>query len=490
MNITVDRNEKTPMYLQIYSQIKTMIFNGILVNGTRLPSERKLADNLNVHRNTVVRAYSELKGEGLISSYQGQAYHINYGTMFYGMIKKPVNWEALIKDEYVSMESDFDELFRKTYDSDIISFGGGLAAREIYPKEEIVSVFDKILEDRKDKAYFYTPYQGDTELINEIVSFMSTKGIITKRQNIQIFTENNQALDFLMTMMLRPGDKVIVPEVLSPDAYRTIQFAGGELVTVPMDENGMICDNLEALIQKIKPKFIFVDSSFNNPTGIVLSLERRKKLLELSYKYRVPIIEEDEGSELYYDANRIPSIKSMDPGHNVIYMYSFALTMMPGAGMSFLIAEPSIIERLSELISMKVVALDWVPQMLLLDYLKNGAFYEKLEGFRNAYKKKRDLMYKHMESIIEETGVECSKPVGGVYLWAKLPSGMDGRTLLNDVQKEGITFIPGYVFYPEKHRGNGYIRLNYSYPTIEQIDKGMVILKEKIKQTLLNIQNK
>lgn len=490
MKITVDGNEKTPLYLQIYSQIKTMIFNGTLVNGTRLPSERMLADTLNVHRNTVVRAYTELKGEGLISSYQGQAYHINYGTMFYGMVKKPVNWEALIKDEYVSMESDFDELFRKTYDKDIISFGGGLAAREIYPREEIVSVFDKILEERKDKAYFYTPYQGDPELIREIVSFMSIKGINAKQYNIQIFTENNQALDFLMTLMLRPGDKVIVPEVLSPDVYRTVQFAGGELVTVPMDENGMICENIEALIQKVKPRFIYVDSSFNNPTGVVLSLERRKKILELSYKYRVPIIEEDEGSELYYDANRIPSIKSMDPGHNVIYMYSFAMTMMPGAGMSFLIAEQSIIERLSELISMKVVALDWVPQMLLLEYLKNGDFYEKLEAFRNVYKEKRDLMYRHMESIIQETGAECHKPVGGVYLWVKLPSGMDGKELLADVQKSGVTFIPGYVFYPEKHRGNGYIRLNYSYPTIEQIDAGMEILKGKIRLTLLNIQNK
>ncbi len=490
MKITINREEKIPLYLQISGQIKSMIFSGSLVHGSKLPSERKLAETLNVHRNTVIRAYTELKDEGLISAYQGQSYHVNYGTMFYGMVKKPVNWEALIKDEYISIDDDFDELFNKSYEKDIISFGGGVAARELYPPEEIASVFEQILTERKDRAYFYTPYQGDRELRNEIVSFLSTKGIITKASNIQLFTENNQALDFIMTLMLMPGDKVIVPEALSPDIYRAIQFAGGELVTVPMDEDGMICDNLAALIEKEKPRFIYVDCSFNNPTGAILTIERRKKLLELSYKYRVPIIEEDEGSELYYGANHIPSIKSMDTGHNVIYMYSFSLTMMPGAGISFVIADIDVIKRLSEMVSMKIVSLDWVPQMLLLEYMKQGLFYERLDGFRNICRDKRDEMYDLLDELSRDTGINCIKPKGGVYLWVKLPMGMDGRTLLKEAQKDGVTFIPGYVFYPERQRGNDYIRLNFSYPTIEQIRSGMSILSSKIIQTQLKIQKK
>ncbi len=490
MNITVNRNEHTPLYLQISEQIKTMIFNGTLVKDSRLPSERSLASTLKVHRNTVVRAYNELRAEGLISSYQGQAYHVNYGTMYYGMVKKPVNWEALIKDEYISIESDFDELFRKSYESDIISFGGGMAAREMYSLDEIVSVFDHVLEERKDQAYFYTPYQGDFELRREIAVFLSTKGIITDPANIQMFTENNQALDFIMTLMLMPGDKVIVPEVLSPDVYRAIQFAGGKLITVPMDQDGMICENIEALLQKERPKFIYVDSSFNNPTGAMLSLERRKHLLEMSYKYRIPIIEEDEGSELRYDVEKIPSIKSMDTGNNVIYMYSFALTMIPSAGMSFVIADQSVIKRLSELISMKVVSLDWVPQMLLLEYMKCGVFQKRLEGFRNLCRNKRDVMYGYLEELMEDTGIKCAKPAGGVYLWVKLPEGMDAKSLLKETQKKGVTFIPGYVFYPEKRRGNNHIRLNFSYPTIEQINEGMVKLGKIIRQTQLKIQKK
>lgn len=490
MKISINKNEKTPLYLQIAGKIKRMIFNGSLVDGYTLPSERRLAEKLNIHRNTVVRAYSELKDEGLITSYQGQGYQVRYRSIFYGMVKKPVNWDALIKEQYLHFESDFDHLFKKSYERDIISFGGGMAAREPYPSEEIALAFERILKRHHDQAYFYTPDQGDLELRREITAFMNTKGIMTKPGNIQIFSENNQALDFLMTLMLSPGDKVLTQEILSPDIYRTIQVAGGQVVTVPMDEKGMMCDDLAALIEKENPRFIYVDSSFHNPTGAILSVERRKKLLELSYQYRIPIIEEDEGSELYYDAGEVPSIKSMDTGNNVIYMYSFSLTMMPGAGISFVVADTNVIQPLSKLVSMKLVSLDWVPQMLLLEYMKQGTFSRRLDDFRSICREKRDLMCHHIDRISSETGLSYRKPAGGVYLWVKLPSGIHARKLLEAAHREGVTFIPGYVFYPKKHVGNNYIRLNYSYPAKLQIEAGMEILGRVIRQTQQKIQIK
>ena len=196
MRININRNEKTPLYLQISEQIKNMIYEGSLADGHTLPSERKLAKELNIHRNTVIRAYSDLKDEGLISSYQGVGYSVSYRNMFYGMVKKPVNWESLVKDEYLGFPGDFDDLFSKTYDSDFISFAGGVASREIYPPGEIASVFERILTEQREKAYFYTPYQGDLQLRKEIVDFVENKGIVTDTGNIQIFSENNQAIDF------------------------------------------------------------------------------------------------------------------------------------------------------------------------------------------------------------------------------------------------------------------------------------------------------
>ncbi|NLD18668.1 MAG: PLP-dependent aminotransferase family protein [Clostridiales bacterium] len=483
MKIVINKNDKTPLYLQIYGQVKDMIFKGTLVDGYPLPSERGLAKDLGIHRNTVIRAYSELRDEGLISSHQGISYRVSYGSLPCQKVRKPVNWEALVKEEYDSFESDFDDLFSKSYEAHLISFAGGVAAREPYSTAEIAAAFGRILKKKNNKPYFYTPYQGDKDLRGEIADFMSRKGIITKPGNIQIFSENNQALDFLLTLMLSPGDKVVVPDIMSPDVYRTVQLAGGEVITVPMDGEGMVCHNLEALLERERPRFIYVDSSFNNPTGVLLSLERRKRLLELSYKYRIPIIEEDEGSELYYRTKAIPSIKSMDTGNNILYMYSFSLTMIPGVGISFVITDREVASKLSKLVSARLVTLDWAPQMLMLEYMRSGLFMERLDAFRKVCGEKQNLMNRYLRRLRKNFAIEYALPAGGVYFWIKLPDGMEGKSLLAEAQKEGVAFIPGNAFYTKKSLGNNYIRLNYSYPTKEEIKEGMEKLEIAMRRT-------
>lgn len=490
MKLRIDRKARVPMYMQLSQQIKELIYNGSLVDGYSLPSERGLAQELGVHRNTIVRAYSELRDEGLITSYQGIGYRVKYKSMYEGMIRKDVNWKALIKADYEDFKMDFDELFSKSYEADIISFGGGVAAREPYRPGEIAEVFEKALTEKRDNAYFYTPYEGNAGLRKKIAEFMSMKGVITKPGNIQILSGNNQALDFILALLLQPGDKIIAQEPLSPDIYRTVRLAGGNLITVPVDEDGMICDNLEAVIEKEKPRFIYVDSSFSNPTGAFLSIERRQKLLKLSYKYRIPIIEDDEGSELYYDIDRIPSIKSMDAGNNVIYMYSFSLTMMPGICVSFVIADRSVIKKLSGIVSVRIASLDWTPQMLMFEYMKDGTFFSRLDEFREVCHNKRDIMCAYLDEMADKYGIRYMKPKGGVYIWVELPGYVDSRELLRRSQKQGVTFIPGHVFYLKKTAGNDHMRLNYSYPSAEEIKTGMKILMDIIEEYKLNFQIK
>ncbi|MDO4176612.1 MAG: PLP-dependent aminotransferase family protein [Bacillota bacterium] len=483
--ITIDKTEKTPVYLQIFSQIRAMIFAGVMADGYTLPSERKLSEELGVHRNTVTKAYAELKAEDLIESHQGKSYRVSFRKNAKAdSVRKDVYWDALLRTEFEGFASDFDELYSRSFEKDLISFAGGVAARDIYPPEEIAEAFETILRRSMEKAYFYTSYQGDGELRKEITSFMATKGIKANPSNVQIFAENNQALDFILNLMLSPGDGVIIDETMSADVYRTIQLAGGRVINVPADENGMICDNLDIIIEKTKPKFIYVDSSFNNPKGTYMTIERKQQILDLSYRYRIPIIEEDEGSELYYEVDRIPSIKSMDRGENVIYMYSFSLTMVPGIGVSFVIADNRIIEKLSEMVSLKVANADWAAQMLMLEYMKNGLFNERLDLFRREYRRKRDLMCERLDALVTRYGIEYRKPEGGVYLWVKLPSRINARDLLAETQKRGMTFMPGYLFFSSKSMGRNYLRFNYSYPTDEGIEKGMDIFEEAIEQLL------
>ena len=490
MKIEINRKDKTPVFIQITDQIKHMLHTGQLTDGYMLPSERVLAAELGVHRNTVTRAYNELKSEGLLTSAQGSCCRISFRGSQTGAAdteeaepdrRKKVNWEAAVKREYDDFITDFDELYSQSFNPGFISFAGGVAAREPYPPEEIADVFEEILRSSGDKAYFYTPYQGDPELIREIVKYMASIGIRTRASNIQIFSENNQALDFILQLMLSPGDGVMVDEVMSSDVYRTIELAGGRLITVPCDEQGMIVDNLDKVIETSKPKFIYVDSSFNNPTGTMLPLERRRRLLELSYQYRIPIIEDDESSEIYYGERPLPSIKSMDHGDNVIYMYSFSLDMVPGIGVSFAVADRKLIRQFSNMISLRVANPDWASQMVMLQYMKSGVFAERLTDFRSICKSKRDRMCARLAGLAEQYGLEYNVPLGGVYIWVKLPEGMNSRKLLRQAQKRGLTFMPGYVFFPRKGMGSRYFRLNFSYPTEEEIDRGMDLLEESIR---------
>ncbi|MBQ9015691.1 MAG: PLP-dependent aminotransferase family protein [Firmicutes bacterium] len=486
MKITIHRNNSIPVYVQICQQIRKGIFDGSLVDGFLLPSERKLAAEIGVHRNTVTRAYMELKSEGLIEARQGQGYRIRYRSIFEemersGQKKKAVHWEALIEDRYENIRSSFDELYSLSYEENLIPFGGGVAAREPYPAEEIAEYFEKAL---KGSTYFHSPYQGDPDLRREIVKLLDARGIRVREGNIQIFSEANQTMDFLNSLLLSPGDTVITADMLSADVYRSIQLSGGRLVTVPMDEEGMVCDHLEALIERERPKYIYVDSSFNNPTGAVLSTVRRQKLLELSYRYRIPIIEEDESSDLYYDAPIPPSIRSMDTGSNVIYLYSFSLTFRPGLGISFVAADHSITERLHNMVSVRLAALDWTPQMIMREYLRSGQYLRRLEDYRRVCRGKRDRMREHLQRLAQRFGIEFSVPSGGVYFWVKLPAGLDAQQLLTAAQQQGVTFIPGHLFDPAHKTGRDHIRLNFSYPGPEQIDEGMQMLERAFEQML------
>lgn len=486
MKITINHDLKTPIYKQIATEIRALVLNGEIPTGCTLPSERTLAMQLDVHRNTIVKAYNELKAEGVITSSQGKGYIVegNEWNSDAEEIKgKKVNWPSQIKDEYQDMEVTFDKLYQKYSDTKCISLGSGLAEPEGFNVKKLASDIGSIMEAVGNETYFYTPYQGDKEFRRQIASFLGTKGINASVSEIQVMKETNQALDFLVSLLLMPGDTVIMEEPASPDVFRAVQLAGGRTVTVPVDEDGMCVNALEGLVEKYKPRFVFVNSSFHDPTGYMLSEERKKKIIEISNRNRMIIIEEDAASELVYDVRKTLPIKAYDTLNNVIYIYSFQLTFVPGITSAFVVADKALIRSLSNLISVRLVGVDWLPQKLLAKYLKDGTYYKTLETLRSDYKSKRDLVCSRLDGM-KDLDVEYDMPKGGVYVWCKLPKGIDSKKLTHDARKKGISLLPGHVFYPKKNGGRDYIRINYSYETRERLIRGMDILESLLEEEL------
>ncbi len=505
MNIIIDRTSKIPIYMQIASRMKRQIFSGELAEGSTLPSERAAAKVLCVHRNTIIKAYNELKAEDLIESRQGACYTVKTSQhakdAYQGgacdrpdakkspksgeqatRIKK-VNWQSEINEKYLDMEVTFDDLFQRFASKNIISLGSGIACPEIYDRKKLAADIADVVSGEGKTQYFYSPYKGDKQLRQQLVSFLSTKGIKASTGEIQILTETNQALDFLVTLLIKPGDSVIMEDAVSPDAYRAMELAGAEIVTVPIDEDGIDCEALERAVLMRKPRLIYVNSSFHDPTGAILSEERRERLIEISSKYRIPIIEEDAASELVYEGKRLLPLKALDKAENVIYIYSFSLSFVPGLSLAFVVANSRLIESLSYLVSVRMMAVDWTSQKLLAKYLADGSYYSITHAFRENYLRKQNLVCQRLDEM-EPLGLSYHKPEGGIYIWCRLPDGIDSKEFADAAYRNGLAVIPGYIFFPKKNGGRDHIRINYSFESEERIEKGLRILKKTLEEEL------
>jgi len=494
MKLQIERNSKVPVYSQIIRQLRRRILSGELPGGSALPSERNLAQLLGVHRNTVVRAYGELKADGLIQARRGSGYVVcasETQEAFPVSLRpgrrasrgKSVNWVNQIKKEHLDMETAFDDLFERADGVARYSLGSGIAQAGVYDREKLARDVSRLIAREDPERGFHCPYKGDRGLRQQVVSFLSTKGIHASVGEIQIVQEMNQAMLFLATLLIRPGDTVLMEEPASPDVYRIVELAGGKPVFVPVDRDGMDCGVLEKLVRSRKPRLIFVNSSFHDPTGAILSTERRRRIIELSNAFRIPVIEEDAASELVYEGESIPPVKALDTLGNVIYIYSFSLTFVPGLSLAFVAADKSVIESMSHLVSLTMTAPGWMTQKLAQAYLEDGSYYACLDAFRARYASKQRLVCRMLDDMAP-LGVSYERPRGGVYVWCRLPEGIDSKVLAARAAGRGLTLMPGYLFYPGKKAGRDHIRISYSYEPEEHLAEGMELLRKTLEELL------
>lgn len=383
MWISVNQQCKTPYFRQIANQLKEMILKGEIPDKAMLPSERTMAELCGVHRNTVIRAYHELQADGLIISMQGRGYMVLYHSQENGGTSEPANWLGLIRSDVQDIDTTYNWLFSRSYQKNVISFAGGLVSPEIY-SDQVMQQILQLLSRREgetplfEDAYSYTPYQGMVELRQQLALFFKGKGIQVNARQIQVVADANQGVDFLAEMLLERGDVVLVEDPMSPDLYRMLLLKGIQILAAPTDENGILVEALEPLLQKNRPKLMYVNSSYHDPSGVITSLQRRQELLKLSYRYRIPIVEEDAASELYYGLRQVPSYMSLDRSGMVIYIYSFALTFAPGIKIACVAAPKPVVENMGKIVAMRLTCFDSMSQLLLCECMKSGLYQELL----------------------------------------------------------------------------------------------------------------
>ncbi|UFJ41686.1 PLP-dependent aminotransferase family protein [Brevibacillus humidisoli] len=463
-------------YISVLHQLRYQILSGEWPIGSTLPPERKLAEQLGVSRNTVVRAYSELEAEGLIAGRMGS------GRFVQPLAPLPtvngIDWRKRL-DEYqhTSGPSHMADLLSiSSPHNQVINFTHGDGGKQTLAS----SGFPHFLKQTADRieSYYFLPINGHPELREWIVSWMDVEQISSAEQ-VVITSGSQEALQLAATLLAKPGDSIAVEMPTYFGALQLFESLGLRIIPIPLDPEGMRVDVLEGVLTRYSPRFVYTVPTFHNPTGYTLSLERRQRLIQLSEQYNLPIIEDDAYRHLHLYEEPPVSLKSLDQTGNVIYINSFSKVLFPGLRLGWIAATRSFIRHISRLKEQSITT-NTYGQLALLSFLQEGALLPHLERARSLYRCQAELMGHHLKQL-QPYGLSFEQPNGGFYYWVSLPQGTDARDVLRQCMSQGVSFAVGDMFLT-REAVQPFIRLCFSHEPKENIEAGMAILTAELKK--------
>jgi len=390
-----------------------------------------------------------------------------------------------------SMEYTIDsmhKLMESLTNKDLISFGGGAPALEAYPLKQIKEVTQAVLNNDQQmlQGLSYGPTLGLSSLREEVKkNLLIPNGVQANINEIMITAGGIQGLFLVAKLYINPGDVILVEAPTFIHATMVFDSFEAEFQSCSMEADGLNIEELEAKIKKYQPKLIYTMPTFHNPTGISMSVEKRKQMARIAETYDVIILEDDPYSEIRYSGEKTKPIKSYTDSKNVIYANSLSKIFSPGARLGYLVADPEIIQALEEMKLSTDTCTNGFTQVICAEFFNKGFYPLHLENICNIYRSRRDAMAQAIDMYFPK-GTQRTAPDGGFYIWVTLPEGLDGRALLpvaNEAVK--ITYASGSDFFVKKNnQSNRYIRFSFAGKEEHVIEKSMKALGEFFKSKL------
>lgn len=475
-SLLIDRTDKTPLYLQLCGALEQAIGDGRLVPGERLPSERDLAGLLGISRTTAVNAYRELEARGLVRGFVGRGTYVSAGPDASGA---PFAWRGKVASGALRTEDPLLRwLARSASDPEVISFAAAVAARECFPVDTLREITDGVLRQRGMAALVLCPTEGHPDLRRAIASRYSLRP-----EHVMVLSGAQQGLDLIARCLLDPGDVVIVDRPGYLGALQTFQAAGARLVG--WDVLRADFDELEDLIVRYRPKFLYTNPTFQNPTGQSMSQIARRDLLELAARYRLPIIEDDPYAELAFDGSRKPSLHDLDEHQIVIHIGTFSKMMASGLRLAWLAATEAIVDQLALIKQRNDVSSPTLTQMVVSDFVSDGHLDRHLVTLRAEHRRRYQAMCAAIERHLHPGLLRYLPVDGGMYLWCTLGPGSDVVDLLRRSSAAGVIFINGDAFYSDGG-GKHQLRLSFSSVSPAAIDDGIHRLGRQLESDTTN----
>jgi GntR family transcriptional regulator / MocR family aminotransferase len=487
MRFAFDRQSDIPLYQQIENYFRESILSGSLAPDTRLPAVRELARDLGINRITVEKAYAELEADGLIFSRVGSGTYVLAPSVHAPIPKEDTNapwplWQMDIQNRMEALNIEpGDEVFNPSQYPGLINFATGSGDSYLFPAEDFRKVIQTAMRRDGAAALEYGELKGFAPLRSTIAQVLSSQGIQTHPENILVTAGSQQALALVSNLLLKPGDVIFVESPTYSGALDLFRALNLKIIGVPMDDRGMQVEKLEKLIQQFHPSLIYTIPNFQNPTGTCMSTPRRRQLVALAERYNLPVLEDDFVGDLRYEGHSLPALKALDPGGRVIYVSSFSKMLMPGLRVGFLAAEGPVYDSLVNYKRVNDLVTSNLVQRALEAYMTVGRYQAHLHRCCMAYKKRRDAMLLAINRYLP-AGVDVNSPQGGLYVWLHLPDALSSVKLFPLACIEGVSFVPGTSYFPDRLQGENYMRLNFVNRPPEEIDEGIRRLAKSIKR--------
>ena len=376
------------------------------------------------------------------------------------------------------------EILKFTADPTVISFAAGNPAPEAFPVDVISKISADIFAEEPINALQYSITEGYTPLRDWLKDDLTKKGMFKDGDNVIITSGAQQAIETVAKILCNEGDVIICEDPAFIGSLNAFRSYGVKLVGVPMDDDGMIIEQLDAAL-KANPttKFIYTIPNFQNPTGKTTTLERRKQMLDIAKKYGVYIVEDNPYGALRFAGEDVENIKSIDDSKHVLYCGSFSKVLAPGLRVGYLLGDSDVLAKATVGLQTSTVHTNIWAQMLTYRFLTTVDFGEHIAMLRDIYRKKCKLMLDGLKAQLPDF-IELTNPEGGLFIWGTLPEQYDMNAFCKEVVQRKVALVPGNAFSTDESAVSHSFRMNFSTPTDEQIAKGVEILGKAAREIL------
>ncbi|MCM3628589.1 PLP-dependent aminotransferase family protein [Paenibacillus glycanilyticus] len=467
------RGSGIPLYLQVADYIRDKIETGEWPPGSRIPTERAIAQAFSINRSTVVQAFAELAAEGYIEGRSGSGTFVSSNTGDKGIPKLP-DWESYVKTGvHRPNNRTIQDINHAEFMPGIIRLGTGEPSPDLYP-QSMETILRQLPIPMKDLGY--PEPRGLYSLRAEISRHMAGYGVHVSPDSVLIVSGALQALQLIALGLLKNGSSVLTEAPSYLQSLQVFQSAGMSMSGLPIDEEGLSEKALEHYARSGKGTILYTIPSFHNPTGTVMTGKRRQEIYQLCAQHKLPMMEDDAYRDLWLDEPSPPPIKALDQNGLVLYIGSMSKTLSPGLRIGWVIGPEQVIHRLADVKMQSDYGASTLSQWTVKQFLEQGKYSEHLDFVRRELRTRRSHMLRLLDRYLKGKA-DWSVPSGGFYIWLKLKGGVSIAALFETLLKEGVLVNPGFLYDKTDQR---HLRLSYSYASLEQMEKGIWQLANSI----------